>query len=904
MATSDMWNEAYIEAQYKKWKDDPEAVPRDWQFFFKGFDIGNKGPAGEDTAGTPDAAQSQSRVESLIYRYRDLGHLMACMDPLSSCPTDHPLLNLEAFGLTRDQLDTVFHTRRFSDSGRATLRDILSQLRETYCRSVGVEYMHLQDPGEKRWLQERMEPVKNRPDLGDEQKTVVLEKLIRTSVFERFLNSKYPGQTRFSVEGAEVIVPMLHSLFNRVSEDGCSEVIMGMAHRGRLSVQTQVLERPYEDIFKAFESCYDPADLIGAGDVKYHNGYLADIETTGGKPLRVCLLDNPSHLESVDPVVEGFARARQEMAGAEGIHQVVPLLLHGDAAFAGQGIVAETLNMSQLSGFHTGGTIHVIINNQIGYTTTSENARSSRYSTDVAKMLMVPVFHVHGEDPEAALHVVNLAAAYRKKFHKDVVIDVICYRRFGHNEGDEPYFTQPRMYERIRSRTPLDRAYADRLVEDKIISSKKPEEISASVKQDMETAFDLVRGEDTCTFPEPKFYPEWEGISRSYSHEKTDTAVKKSKLTAYAQKLYDVPEGFAIYDKLARLLEKRLDSVSKGKDIDWGTAEALAFASLLARGIPIRLSGQDSGRGTFSQRHSVIRDIKTGDPWVPLNHIAKDQSEYRVYDSFLSEAGVLGFEYGYSVARPGVLTLWEAQFGDFVNNAQAVIDLYIASGETKWQRQCGLVLLLPHGYEGLGPEHSSARPERFLQLCANDNLQVCNPTTPAQYFHLLRRQMVRSFRKPLVILTPKSLLRHPMAVSEIKDLTSGGFSEILDDPEKVENPERVVFCSGKIFYELVKNRSESVRDKIVIIRMEQLYPFPDQLLEKIISRYKKARQWYWVQEEPANMGGAEFIRPRLEKRVGDAVHCVTRPAQASPATGFSGVYKQEQAAIIKQALTL
>jgi 2-oxoglutarate dehydrogenase E1 component len=903
MATTDMWNAQYIEAQYKKWKDDPDAVPRDWQFFFKGFDIGNKGAAGDDAAGTPDAALQQSRVESLIYRYRDLGHLMACMDPLSSCPTDHPLLNLEAFGLSPEQLDTFFYTRRFSDSGQARLKDILSQLKETYCRSIGVEYMHLQDPAERRWLQERMEPVRNLPALTDKERIGVLEKLTRTGVFERFLNNKYPGQTRFSVEGAEVIVPMLHALFNRVSEDGCKEVIMGMTHRGRLSVQTQVLERPYEDIFKAFESCYDPADLIGAGDVKYHNGYLADIETAGGKKLRVCLLDNPSHLESVDPVVQGFARARQEMAGSGGINQVLPLLLHGDAAFAGQGIVAETLNMSQLSGFHTGGTLHMIINNQIGYTTTSENARSSRYSTDVAKMLMVPVFHVHGEDPEAALHVVHLAAAYRKQFHKDVVIDVVCYRRFGHNEGDEPYFTQPQMYERIRSRTPLDRAYADRLIEEEIISSKKPEEISTAAKKEMDAAFDNVRG-DTCTFPEPRFYPEWDGISDSYSHEKADTTVEKSKLTAYAQKLYAVPEGVAIYDKLARVLEKRLDTVSKGKDIDWGTAEALAFASLLSQNIPIRLSGQDSGRGTFSQRHSVIRDIKNGELWIPLNHIEPDQSEYRVYDSFLSEAGVLGFEYGYAVASPGVLTLWEAQFGDFANNAQAVIDLYIAAGEAKWRRQCGLVLLLPHGYEGLGPEHSSARPERFLQLCANDNLQVCNPTTPAQYFHLLRRQMVRSFRKPLVILTPKSLLRHPMAVSQIKDLTSGGFSEVLEDPEKVKNPDRVVLCSGKIFYELVQKRSESARDKIAIIRLEQFYPFPEQSLEKVISRYKDTRQWYWVQEEPANMGGAEFVRPRLEKLVGDGVHCVTRPAQASPATGFSGIYKQQQAAIIKKALTL
>ena len=903
MATTDMWNAQYIEAQYKKWKDDPKAVPRDWRFFFKGFEIAGQGRSMDVPTDTQDAALQQSRVESLIYRYRDLGHLMACMDPLSSCPTDHPLLTLSAVGLSPDQLDTFFYTRRFSASGRARLKDILGQLKETYCRSIGVEYMHLQDPAERRWLQERMEPAGNRPELEAKEKIAILEKLVRTGRFERFLNKKYPGQTRFSLEGAEMVVPMLSTLFNRVSGAGCKEVILGMAHRGRLSVQTQVLERPYADIFKAFESCYDPSDIQGSGDVKYHHGYLADIHTAVNEKLRVYLMDNPSHLESVDPVVQGFARARQEIAGPEGRNQVLPLLLHGDAAFAGQGIVAETLNMSQLKGFHTGGTIHLIINNQIGYTTTPENARSSRYSTDIAKMLMVPVFHVHGEDPEAAVHVVKLAADYRKAFHKDVVIDVICYRRYGHNEGDEPYFTQPLLYERIRSRTPLDQAYADRLISGKIISSEEPAAVSKAAEQEMDAAFESLR-EAECTFPQPRFYPEWDGISGSYSHKKAETAVEKQKLAAFSEKLYTPPDGFAIYDKLARMLEKRRDTILNGRDIDWATAEALAFASLLAQGVPVRLSGQDSGRGTFSQRHSVIRDIKNGQEWIPLNHISENQSEYRVYDSFLSEAGVLGFEYGYAQARPDALTLWEAQFGDFVNNAQAMIDLYIASGESKWQRQNGLVLLLPHGYEGLGPEHSSARPERFLQLCADDNLQVCNPTTPAQYFHLLRRQMLRPFRKPLVILTPKSLLRHPLAVSELSALSSGGFSEILDDPEKQRSPERVVFCSGKLFYELLQKRAELSEGRVAILRIEQFYPFPEQLLKETVARYTDIRQWYWVQEEPANMGGADFIRPRLEKLVGTSVHCVARPAQSSPATGFSAVHKQQQARIIQTALTV
>ncbi len=903
MESSEIWNSKYIEAQYQKWKADPDSVTGDWQFFFKGFDAASVHPAGGEGVCTEDQALQQSRVEALIYRYRDLGHLMACMDPLSACPTDHPLLNLDAFGLTHDQLNTLFYTRRFSSANQASLKDIINQLKETYCRSIGVEYMHLQDPAERRWLQDRMEPVKNRPELNAAEKRTILKQLYQTELFEQFLNKKYPGQTRFSLAGADVVIPMLDTLFNRSAGSGCREIILGMAHRGRLSVQTQVLQKNIEDIFKEFESCYDPDEIIGAGDVKYHNGYMADIQTARGKDLRILLMNNPSHLESVNPVAEGVARARQEEIGPGGIDRVLPLLLHGDAAFAGQGIVAETLNMSQLEGFHTGGTIHLVINNQIGYTTGPDHARSSRYATDIAKMLMVPIFHVHGEDPEAAVQAVNLAVDYRWAYRKDVVIDLVCYRRYGHNEGDEPYYTQPQMVDRIRLRDPLYRVYADRLIQSEIISRESLEALGRPYGKQLEDAHARVN-DHTCTLTEPGFYSGWDTLSGEYSHERVDTGVSGEKLKAMAEKLYSVPTDFSIYGKLDRLLKRRLKTVSAGTGIDWATAEALAFASLLAEGVPIRLCGQDSSRGTFAQRHSALMDIETGNRHIPLNHIGTEQAGFAVYDSLLSEAGVLGFEYGYALARPHTLTLWEAQFGDFVNNAQAVIDLYIASGESKWKRLNGLVLLLPHGYEGLGPEHSSARPERFLQLCAGNNLQVCNPTTPAQYFHLLRRQMKRPFRKPLVVLTPKSLLRHPMAISDLTQMDTGGFEEVLHETETITDPVRVLFCSGKIYYELCQLRSQRNEKRVAIVRIEQYYPFPDARIKEIISRYPDTREWFWVQEEPSNMGAWTFIRPRLENVLNTALHYAGRPAQASPATGFSNIHKKEQASILEQALTV
>lgn len=895
------WNAEFIDEQYKLWKENPTTVPRDWQLFFKGFEMAADGQPAFGGTCEEDPSFRQTRIEALTYRYRDLGHLLACLDPLVACPTDHPLLNISAFDLSPEDLGHDFYTDLFPGRRQASLGDILKALKETYCRSVGVEYMHLQDPAERKWLQERMEPARNRPDLDPSVRRRILEKLHQSDVFETFLNKKYPGQTRFSLEGADVIISTLDSLLTCAADNGCREVVLGMAHRGRLNVQANVLHKSYEEIFCEFEGSYDPRDVVGAGDVKYHKGYIADIETPTGKQLRVALINNPSHLESVNPVVEGVARARRELLDTDDPRQVMPLLLHGDAAFAGQGIVAEVLNMSQLKGYHTGGTVHVVINNQIGYTTLPEDARSTRYSTDVAKMLMVPIFHVHGENPEAAAHAIGLACDYRMTFGKDVVVDVVCFRRFGHNEGDEPYFTQPEMYERIKNRPSVSSIYTQKLLSEGIIEQEAVDKIHAEVGQSLETGYQNAK-KVSCPMPPVRFYEEWEGYHGRFTHNRVKTRVPRKKIVSLAEKLADLPPDFTLHSKLQRLYKNRADIIANGDGLDWAFGEALAFASLLDEGIPIRLSGQDSQRGTFSQRHSVLSDMKSGSRHVPLNHLSKDQAPFSVFNSLLSEAGVLGFEYGYAMATPAGLTIWEAQFGDFINGAQTIVDLYIAGGESKWQRLNGLVLLLPHGYEGMGPEHSSAKLERFLQLCADSNLQVCNLTTPAQYFHLLRRQVKASFRKPLVIMAPKSLMRHPKAVSLLDELSTGGFRPVLDDPTPPPTARHVLLCSGKIFYELLARRDQLKQKHIAVVRIEQLYPFPATQLKKILSGYRRAALWHWVQEEPENMGGWHFIRPRLEAVIGKQIGYIGRKAAASPATGLSHIARQEQAAIVDQAV--
>jgi 2-oxoglutarate dehydrogenase E1 component len=888
----------YLDSQYQQYQADPNSVSRQWQIFFNGFDIGlQQSGSVSDTCEDPSAAQ----VAELINRFRDLGHLLACMDPLSACPTTHPMLALADFGLGSEDFDKTFSTPQFSFVNQASLKEIMQILKQTYCRSVGVEYMHLQDPDERSWLQERMEPVRNKPEQDATTQKRILEKLTQAAMLEQFLNKKYQAVTRFSLEGGDALIPMLDAMFQRLVGLGAKEVILGMAHRGRLNVQANILNKPLEALFAEFETCYDAGQLIGDGDVKYHNGYLASIDLPGGQSLCAFLVNNPSHLEAVDPVVEGIVRARQQFIDDKDRKQVIPLLLHGDAAFAGQGIVAETLNMSQLAGYTTGGTIHVVINNQIGYTTLPEDARSTRYSTDVAKMLMVPIFHVHGEDPESLVHVAQLAVEYRTQFGKDVVIDLVCYRRYGHNEGDEPYFTQPQMYDRIKARPSPHLLYGHHLETEGVIDNQTLAKLEADATVALEAAYQEVHG-STCLFPQPSCFKEMESFNGRYSHDAVDTAVSKETLSELAAKLNSFPSHFTPHNKVKMLLRRRMRSVEKGYGLDWGNAEALAFASLLSDGVPIRLSGQDCQRGTFSHRHSVLFDRQTGQSYVPLNTLSDGQAAYHVYNSLLAEAGVLGFEYGYALSRPQGLTLWEAQFGDFGNNAQGIIDLFIASGEAKWQCLCGLCMLLPHGWEGLGPEHSSARLERFLQLCAADNMQVCNLTTPAQYFHLLRRQAKATYRKPLVLMTPKSLLRHPQAVSKLSDLSDGTFLPVLDDPQKPARATKVLLCSGKIYYQLVQRCTEINCKNIALVRLEQLYPFPKAVLLDVLVKYDKAESVFWVQEEPENMGGWQFLRPRLEEVVGGKVNYIGRPAAASPATGFPNIYKQKQSAISDQAV--
>jgi 2-oxoglutarate dehydrogenase E1 component len=888
----------YLDEQYQRYKSNPQSVSRQWRLFFYGFEIAEQqtGPAPQ----VIDGLESM-QVAQLIQRYRDLGHLLACLDPLSACPTSHPLLALDNFGFSSDDLSKRFATPQFPFAPQCTLKQILEILNQTYCRSTGVEYMHLQDPDERGWLQERMEPVRNRlrPDAPTQKR--ILDKLVRAASLERFLNKKYQAVTRFSLEGGDALIPMLDALLVRLSQLGTQEVVLGMAHRGRLNVQANLLQRPVEEIFAEFETCYDADQLIGDGDVKYHNGYLATIDLPEEGVLRAFLLNNPSHLEAVDPVVQGVVRARQQRCADVERQQVVPLLLHGDAAFAGQGVVAETLNMSQLKGYTTGGTIHVVINNQIGYTTLPDDARSTRYSTDVAKMLMVPIFHVHGEDPEVLVHVAQLAAAYRSKFKKDVVIDLVCYRRYGHNEGDEPYFTQPLMYDRIKSRPPVHELYAQQLVEAGVIDDRAADQWMEARMEGLEAAYRKVHG-SSCLFPQSRCFEEMERYSSPYSLAPVDTTVPEERLMALAAKLNQLPPGFTPHNKIKTLLQRRMQSIEKRQGIDWANAETLAFGSLLAEGLPVRLSGQDCGRGTFSQRHSVLFDRENGKSYAPLNHLEPEQARYDVYNSLLAEAGVLGFEYGYAISHPEGLTLWEAQFGDFANNAQGIIDLFIVSGETKWQCRNGLTLLLPHGWEGLGPEHSSARLERFLQLCAHDNIQVCNVTTPAQYFHLLRRQAKAPYRKPLVVMTPKSLLRHPKAVSTLTELAQGEFHPVLEDRAASPGATKVLICSGKIYYQLRQRCREIDAGHIALVRLEQLYPFPQQQLQAVLQTYADAVAWGWVQEEPENMGGWKFVQHRLQAIIGQAPFFVGRPAAASPASGFPSIYQRQQAAISDEAV--
>jgi 2-oxoglutarate decarboxylase len=854
----------------------------------------------------------QARVLELINAYRVRGHLIADIDPLHAMPLQqHVELDIETYGLTIWDLDRKFITGGLGGKESATLRDILGILRRAYCGKVGIEYRHIQSKEQKVWLREqiRMQFVEPEP-LSPEIKKQLLSKLIAAEQFERFLHTKYLGQKRFSLEGCETIIPVLDQLIEGAARRGVEDITLGMAHRGRLNVLANVVGNFSERIFTAFEGSVHPNFPADEGDVKYHQGATGERETSGGKHVRITLSPNPSHLEFVDPVVEGMARAKQDAIEApreEVIDRVLPVLLHGDAAFAGQGIVMETLNLAELRGYRTGGTIHIIINNQIGFTTSPEAGRSTIYSTDVARMTQLPIFHINGDDPEAAYRVLQIALEFRQEFNKDVVLDVVGFRKLGHNESDEPSYTQPLMYARVKAHPGVRTVYAQKLIREGVLDEAGVQAMIDERVQRYEDALARAKGivankPPINELPAPAREDDGSAIE--------ETGVEREVLSLITRKISLVPEGFNINPKMVGQLARRARMGEGATPLDWAFAEAMAYGSLVLNGTRVRLSGQDSGRGTFSQRHAVMYDTQTGKPWTPLSELRSDRNpkaEFDVYDSSLSEQGVLGFEYGYSVVAQDALCLWEAQFGDFGNGAQVIIDQYIAASEDKWQQRSRLSLLLPHGYEGQGPEHSSARLERYLQLCAENNLQVCYPTTPAQYFHLLRRQARQQRVRPLVVITPKSLLRLPAATSALDELTRGGFLPVIDDAE-VKNREsvrRIVLCSGKVFYDLNAARKKSGDEKVAILRLEQFYPFPEKRLRELFDSYGNAVQLVWAQEEPKNMGGWTFVEPRLMNMLHrcERPYYVGRAASASPATGSYTIHELEQRRLVDQALT-
>ncbi|MFF5218140.1 multifunctional oxoglutarate decarboxylase/oxoglutarate dehydrogenase thiamine pyrophosphate-binding subunit/dihydrolipoyllysine-residue succinyltransferase subunit [Micromonospora sp. NPDC000442] len=841
-----------------------------------------------------------ARVHELIHSYRVRGHLMADTDPLEFKIRKHPDLDVLQHGLTLWDLDRTFPVNGFAGRQRMKLREILGVLRDSYCRRVGIEYMHIQDPAERRWIQERVERKYEKPPAGEQKH--VLNRLNAAEAFETFLQTKYVGQKRFSLEGGESLIPLLGEVLEASAEGGLDEVVIGMAHRGRLNVLANIVGKPYEKIFSEFEGHLDPRSTQGSGDVKYHLGQNGKFTTPDGDhAVKVSVVANPSHLEAVDPVLEGIVRAKQDRIDLklEG-YTVLPLAVHGDAAFAGQGVVAETLNLSQLRGYRTGGTVHVVVNNQVGFTTAPEYSRSSLYSTDVARMIQAPIFHVNGDDPEAVVRVARLAFEYRQAFNKDVVIDLVCYRRRGHNEGDDPSMSNPQMYRIIDSKRSVRKLYTEELIGRGDITVEDAEELLRDYQAQLERVFKATR--DAASTPRQLSRPP----RQDEPEPQVETATEASVIKAIGAAHVNLPDGFTPHKRIQQLLDRRARMAVEG-NIDWGFGEIIALGALLHDGVTVRLAGQDSRRGTFVQRHASIVDAETGDDYLPLKSLTADgeRSRFFVHDSLLSEYAAMGFEYGYSVENVDALVCWEAQFGDFVNGAQTVIDEFISSGEVKWGQRSAVTLLLPHGHEGQGPDHTSGRPERFLQLCAEDNMRVANPTTPANYFHLLRRQALSPKRKPLVVFTPKSLLRHKLCVSSVEDFTTGTFSPVLADPA-AGNPERVkrvLLCSGKVYYDLFQARQERGITNTAIIRLEQLYPMPVEEIRAALAQFPNAEDFAWVQEEPANQGSWSFVALNLLEHLdGVRLRRISRPAAAAPAVGSAKMHEVEQNALIEAAL--
>jgi 2-oxoglutarate dehydrogenase E1 component len=903
-----------IEENYRRWKQDSDSVDSGWSAFFEGFELGNLPQKnGATVAAAPRAAVRESplqtRIDGLVYAYRTLGHTNAQVNPLADKRPQNPLLTLRELGFSEKDLDLAVSSKFFMDNRQMTLREMIGELERIYADTIGAEFMHIQNTRIRNWVLHRLE---SRPDKRATPRPVqiaLLRALLEAESFEIFLHSRYVGQKRFSLQGAESLMVILDTILHKCPGSGIEEICMGMAHRGRLNVLANFLRKSLKVIFTEFTENYIPELVGGDGDVKYHLGYRTVRKLGSGAEVEIRLAANPSHLEAVDPVVEGNARARQRIRGdTEHRRKVLPLLIHGDAAFAGQGIVAETLNMSQLHGYGTGGTVHAVVNNQIGFTTVPEDARSSMYATDVAKMIEAPIFHVNGDDPLAVKLVTDMALDFRQEFRRDVVIDMYCYRRYGHNEGDEPAFTQPDLYAKIDKRPSITQLYKRELLESGVLSDDDAASLETEFELRLEMTLEEVKAiEQRKTTGQAKFKESSAIFQPEYTSSSPATAISEKTLKTIVDGLTRVPDGFNLQPKIKRIvLDHRRKVFENGGPYEWHYAETLAFGSLLLEGIPVRLSGQDSSRGTFSTRHAVLYDQKTGEPYVPLLHMSEKQERICVYNSLLSEAAVLGFDYGYSLDYPKMLCLWEAQFGDFANGAQTIIDQFIVPAESKWQRPSGIVLLLPHGYEGQGPEHSSARLERFLQACAEDNIQVCNLTTAAQYFHVLRRQMKRNFIKPLILMTPKSLLRADFASSRQEDFTSGRFEEILPSPKAgaASKVKRVILCSGKVYYDLLNYRTAQKIDNAVIIRVEQLYPLAEKKLGVMLKPFPKSAKLIWCQEESQNMGAWTFMEPRLRAMFKREVAYAGRNASASPAVGALVIHKREQAQLVAEAFSI
>lgn len=928
-------NAPYVEELYETYLDNPDTVPDEWRDYFNQL---QNAPAVDGRQATRDQAHApiiesfalrarsnaflqpvkggdlavaskQVSVQSLIAAHRSLGTRVANLDPLKRHDrASIPELDPAFYGLTEADLDNVYSATNtyFSQADTMSLRDMLRALKDTYCRNIGSEFMYMSDPVAKRWIQKRLESTLGEPSFTAEEKTRILQQLTEAEGLERYLHTKYVGQKRFSLEGGESFIAAMDEVVNYAGANGVQEIIVGMAHRGRLNVLVNILGKMPADLFAEFEGKH-PDDLTD-GDVKYHNGFSSDLSTPGG-PVHLSLAFNPSHLEIVNPVVEGSTRARQDRRGDADGAQVLPVLVHGDAAFAGQGVVMETLNMAQTRGYGVGGTLHIVINNQIGFTTSDpRDMRSTTYCTDVVKMIEAPVFHVNGDDPEAVVFAIQLALDYRREFKHDVVVDIVCFRKLGHNEQDTPSLTQPLMYKSIGKHPGTRKVYADKLVGHDVLSESDVDDMVKGYRQLLEDGQRTI--EPVLTDYKSKYATDWSPFLTAKWTDHADTAVSMAELTRIGEKLTTVPEGVTVHSLVERLLNERRKMARGEQNLDWGMGEHLAFATLVASGYAVRITGQDSGRGTFTHRHAVLHDQKRerwdDGTYIPLQNVSEGQAPFSVIDSVLSEEAVLGFEYGYATAEPNTLTIWEAQFGDFVNGAQVVIDQFITSGEAKWGRHCGLTMMLPHGYEGQGPEHSSARLERFLQLCADNNIQVIQPSNAAQIFHVLRRQMIRPFRKPLVLLTPKSLLRHKGATSPLSDLANGQFLPVIgetDDAIAADKVTRIMVCSGRVYYDLVQTRTESERDDVAILRIEQLYPFAHKSLQAEFAKYPNAKEIVWVQDEPQNQGAWFYIQHHLYENMvdGQKLGYAGRAASASPAVGYLAKHIEQQRALLDQA---